>query len=72
MSIDTVTLEAGATLGPHSVVLPASRIGAHGTVGPASLVMRGELVPVGSRWSGNPIGPWREVTTADYHAKAAG
>jgi non-ribosomal peptide synthetase-like protein len=69
MSMDTVTLDAGATLGPHSVVLPASTIGAHGTVGPASLVMRGELVPLGSRWSGNPIGPWREVTFADYHAK---
>jgi len=69
MSMDTVTLDAGATLGPHSVILPAARIGEHGTVGPASLVMRGELVPVGSRWSGNPIGPWREVTTADYFAK---
>ena len=69
MSMDTVTLDAGATLGPHSVILPAARIAEHGTVGPASLVMRGELVPVGSRWSGNPIGPWREVTFADYHAK---
>jgi len=69
MSMDTVTLDAGATLGPHSVILPAARIGEHGTVGPASLVMRGEMVPVGSRWSGNPIGPWREVTFADYHAK---
>jgi len=71
MSMDTVTLDAGATLGPHSVILPAARIGEHGTVGPASLVMRGEVVPVGSRWSGNPIGPWREVTFADYHAKSA-
>ena len=68
MSMDTVTLDAGATLGPHSVILPAARIGEHGTVGPASLVMRGELVPVGSRWSGNPIGPWREVTVAAYSA----
>jgi non-ribosomal peptide synthetase-like protein len=69
MSMDTVALDTGATLGPHSVILPAARIGEHGTVGPASLVMRGELVPVGSRWSGNPIGPWREVTLADYHVK---
>ncbi|GAA1441915.1 Pls/PosA family non-ribosomal peptide synthetase [Leifsonia poae] len=68
MSMDTVTLETGATLGPHSVVLPAALIGRHATVGPASLVMRGELVPDRSRWSGNPIGPWREVTIADYHA----
>jgi len=68
MSMDHVTLEPGATLGPHSVILPAASIGAHATVGPASLVMRGETVPVGSRWSGNPIGPWRAVRLADYHA----
>ncbi|PJJ73428.1 non-ribosomal peptide synthetase-like protein [Diaminobutyricimonas aerilata] len=71
MSMDEVTLRAGATLGPHSVVLPAAQIGAHGTVGPASLVMRGELVPEGTRWSGNPIGPWREVTTAVYYPVGA-
>jgi non-ribosomal peptide synthetase-like protein len=68
MSMDTVILDAGATIGPHSVILPAARIGAHATVGPASLVMRGEFVPDRTRWSGNPIGPWREVTIADYHA----
>lgn len=68
MSMDTVELEPGATLGPHSVVLPASTIGAHATVGPASLVMRGETVPVGSRWSGNPIGPWRAVKVRAYQS----
>jgi non-ribosomal peptide synthetase-like protein len=66
MSLDTVVLDEGATLGPHSVILPAARIAAQGTVGPASLVMRGELVPLGSRWSGNPIGPWRDVRTSEY------
>ncbi|WP_404446467.1 amino acid adenylation domain-containing protein [Microbacterium marinum] len=66
MSIDTVTLEPGATLGPHSVVLPAATIAADATVGPASLVMRGETVPAGSRWSGNPIGPWRAVKVRAY------
>ncbi|MCT9821050.1 amino acid adenylation domain-containing protein [Microbacterium sp. W1N] len=68
MSMDTVELEAGATLGPHSVILPAASIGADATVGPASLVMRGESVPVGSRWSGNPIGPWRAVTVRAYQS----
>lgn len=68
MSMDTVELEAGATLGPHSVILPAAAIGAHATVGPASLVMRGETVPVGSRWSGNPIGPWRAVKVRAYQS----
>jgi non-ribosomal peptide synthetase-like protein len=68
MSIDTVTLEAGATLGPHSVILPAATLGANATVGPASLIMRGESVPVGSRWSGNPIGPWRVVKVRSYQS----
>ena len=45
MRLDTVTLEEGATLGPHFVALPASGIGEGATVGPASLVMRGDAVP---------------------------
>ncbi|WP_228823137.1 Pls/PosA family non-ribosomal peptide synthetase [Nocardia blacklockiae] len=60
MAMDTVTLEAGATLGPHCVALPAARIGAGATVGPASLVMRGDTVPPSTRWQGNPIAPWPE------------
>ncbi|MEO3874813.1 Pls/PosA family non-ribosomal peptide synthetase [Nonomuraea sp. B12E4] len=59
MSMDTVTLDDGATLGPHGVVLPAARVGTDTTIGPASLVMRGESVPGHSRWFGNPISAWR-------------
>ncbi|MGR6916716.1 Pls/PosA family non-ribosomal peptide synthetase [[Actinomadura] parvosata] len=59
MSMDTVTLDAGATLGPHGVVLPAARVGADTTIGPASLVMRGEHVPGRTRWFGNPVSAWR-------------
>jgi non-ribosomal peptide synthetase-like protein len=70
MSMDVVTIEPGGTLGPHSVILPAASIGAHATVGPASLVMRGETVPIGSRWSGNPIGPWRAVKVRSYQTSA--
>ena len=51
-------LEDGATLGPHCVALPAARLGAGATVGPASLVMRGDEVPPSTRWQGNPIAPW--------------
>ncbi|MFI9505812.1 Pls/PosA family non-ribosomal peptide synthetase [Nocardia sp. NPDC052566] len=58
MAMDTVTLEAGATLGPHCVALPAAVIGAGATIGPASLVMRGDAVPPSTRWWGNPIAPW--------------
>lgn len=59
MRMDSVVLEKGATLGPHCVALPASRIGAGTTIGPASLVMRGDEVPPSTRWQGNPIAPWR-------------
>ncbi|MEO7061249.1 MAG: Pls/PosA family non-ribosomal peptide synthetase, partial [Lapillicoccus sp.] len=58
LSMDTVTLRAGATLGPNSVILPAAVLGRHATVGPVSLVMRGEFVPDKTRWIGNPIAPW--------------
>ena len=67
-----VRLEAGATLGPHSVVLPAAGLGAGSTVGPASLVMRGEQVPAGSLWSGNPIAPWLAPPWASAAGRAAG
>lgn len=60
MSLDKVTIGLGGTLGPNSVVLPAARIGKHATVGPVSLVMRGESVPDRTRWIGNPVGPWVE------------
>ncbi|HEY7595804.1 MAG TPA: Pls/PosA family non-ribosomal peptide synthetase [Actinophytocola sp.] len=59
LRMDQVTLAAGATLGPHGIVLPGTTIGAHTTVGPASLVMRGEHVPAGTRWLGNPVAAWQ-------------
>ncbi len=59
MSMDTVVVGEGATLGAHSVVLPAAVLGAAAVVGPASLVLRGDEVPAGSRWTGNPIVPWQ-------------
>ncbi|WJY68821.1 Pls/PosA family non-ribosomal peptide synthetase [Corynebacterium auris] len=57
MSLDTVTIEAGATLAAHSVALPASTIGEGASVRPGSLLMRGDQVPAGTQWQGNPIEP---------------
>ncbi|HEX6352375.1 MAG TPA: Pls/PosA family non-ribosomal peptide synthetase [Actinophytocola sp.] len=59
LRMDQVTLSAGATLGPHGIVLPGVTVGAHTCVGPASLVMAGEQVPAGTRWLGNPVSAWR-------------
>ncbi|MFI7600337.1 Pls/PosA family non-ribosomal peptide synthetase [Actinoplanes sp. NPDC049681] len=58
MSMDHVTLDAGAALGPHGIVLPGAGIGARTTVGPGSLVTRGDAVPADTRWLGNPIATW--------------
>ncbi|MBP2476704.1 non-ribosomal peptide synthetase-like protein [Crossiella equi] len=59
MRLDVVTLDAGATMGPHGIVLPGATVGAGTTVGPGSLVMRGETVPADTRWLGNPIAAWQ-------------
>ncbi|MFI9722606.1 Pls/PosA family non-ribosomal peptide synthetase [Streptomyces sp. NPDC052396] len=55
MRMDTVQLDEGASLGPHGIVLPGTTVGAHTAIAPSSLVMRGESVPAGTRWAGNPI-----------------
>ncbi|BBX44661.1 non-ribosomal peptide synthetase [Mycobacterium cookii] len=61
MRMDAVVLESGSTLGPHGVALPSARLGAGVTVGPASLVVRGDEVPQSTRWQGNPIRPWKDI-----------
>jgi non-ribosomal peptide synthetase-like protein len=66
MRMDAVVLEDGATLGPHGIVLPGTVIGARTTVGPASLVMRGESVPADGRWLGNPIEAWPAERTGAW------
>ncbi|HEX3649586.1 MAG TPA: Pls/PosA family non-ribosomal peptide synthetase, partial [Pseudonocardiaceae bacterium] len=58
MSMDEVRLAGGATLGPHGIVLPGASIGTATTVGPGSLVTRGDEVPPHTRWLGNPILDW--------------
>jgi non-ribosomal peptide synthetase-like protein len=67
LSMDLVTLRAGATLGPNGVILPAAALGNHATVGPMSLVMRGESVPDRTRWIGNPIGAWLDDEPEGRH-----
>ncbi|HEY1574516.1 MAG TPA: Pls/PosA family non-ribosomal peptide synthetase [Pseudonocardiaceae bacterium] len=58
MSMDEVRLAGGATLGPHGIVLPGASLGTATTVGPGSLVTRGDEVPPHTRWLGNPILDW--------------
>ncbi|MET0237734.1 MAG: Pls/PosA family non-ribosomal peptide synthetase [Kibdelosporangium sp.] len=61
MSMSEVYMDDGSTLGPHGIILPGAKVGARATIGPASLVMRGEGVPADTRWLGNPISVWPTV-----------
>jgi non-ribosomal peptide synthetase-like protein len=61
MRMDTIEVGAGATIGPHSIVLLGSTLGEGSVVGPSSLVMRGETLPAGSRWLGNPVRRWNRA-----------
>ena len=61
MRMDTVVLE-GFDAGPALRRAARGPIGAGATVGPASLVMRGDEVPPNTRWQGNPIAPWNGFT----------
>lgn len=64
MRLDKVHLERGATLGPYAITLPGSTIGSGTTIAPTSLVMRGEHIPAGTRWKGNPVRPWSDEEKA--------
>ena len=61
MRMDTVRLGRGATLGPHSIALLGAELGDATVVGPSSLVMRGDSLPAGSRWLGNPVARWESA-----------
>ena len=71
MRLDTLRLQPGATLGPHSIGLPGAVIGSGTTVGPSSLVIRGEHIPDGTRWLGNPVRHWPEEAADSTQWEAA-
>jgi hypothetical protein len=49
-----VRLDAGSTLGPHTVTLFDTHLGRDCSIEANSLVMRGETVPAQRRFEGNP------------------
>lgn len=54
MRIGPATLASGSSLGPYSVVLPDTVLGAGAAVGARSVVLRGEELPPGTSWHGFP------------------
>ena len=45
--------------GLNGLIIPG---GESTTIGPASLVMRGDQVPANTVWQGNPIEPWTNLS----------
>ena len=54
MKMSTVTIGAGCSVGPRSVVLYDSRLAEGTELDALSLVMKGERLPGGTRWRGIP------------------
>jgi hypothetical protein len=69
MRLGPVRLGAGATLGPHGIVLPDTTVEPGATIGPLSLAMRGETIPAAfAGWAipsapGSTMTPHNEVPT---------
>jgi non-ribosomal peptide synthetase-like protein len=57
MKIGRVDIDAGGCMNTYSICLPNSSIGSYGQLGSLSLVMKGETVPAGETWEGDPIMP---------------
>ncbi|MBI0381632.1 hypothetical protein JBE27_36560, partial [Streptomyces albiflaviniger] len=47
------------------------QVGTCATVGPASLVMRGETLPADTSWLGNPIAAWKTEKAPDMRKTEA-
>ncbi|MDN0075724.1 amino acid adenylation domain-containing protein [Crenobacter sp. SG2303] len=58
MKIGRVEVGAGVTVGVRATVLYDASIGDGATLGPLTLVMKGEHIPAASLWTGTPAVPW--------------
>ena len=54
MKSSHLRIDDGATVGNMAVVLYDTRMGENAVLGPLSLLMKGEVMPAGSRWHGIP------------------
>lgn len=54
MKMDRLTIGAGCTVGAHAVALYRTELGAGATLGPLSLMMKGESFGPATRWAGIP------------------
>ena len=60
MKMDRIEIGAGCSVGTDSVVLYGSRMEPASVLGDLSLLMKGEVLPEGTRWEGSPARPSRQ------------
>ncbi|KAB2917801.1 MAG: amino acid adenylation domain-containing protein [Hyphomicrobiaceae bacterium] len=65
MKADYLTIGAGCTLGNMAVVLYSTEMKSGACLGPLSLLMKGEMLPAGSRWCGIPSEPMQMTAAAE-------
>ena len=74
MKADTLEIGDGCSIGNMSVVLYGAKMQRGSSLGPMSLLMKGETLPVATRWHGIPTEPVRspsEVNTGRTDASEA-
>lgn len=57
MKVGRIHVGAGVTVGAGTTVLYDTTIGDYATLGPLTIVMKGESIPQDSRWTGSPAEP---------------
>ncbi|MEY4564554.1 MAG: hypothetical protein RLZZ618_3831, partial [Pseudomonadota bacterium] len=57
MKVDHVRIGSKVTMGARSTVLYSASVSDGAQLGPMTLVMKGENIPTGSVWAGNPAAP---------------
>jgi non-ribosomal peptide synthetase-like protein len=58
MKIGEVSIGRGVTIGSRSIILYSARVGDGASLGPLTLILKGEDIPPGTRWVGSPAVPW--------------
>jgi non-ribosomal peptide synthetase-like protein len=59
MKIDHVEIGSKVYIGPRSAVLYSAKVGHNARIGPLTLVMKGEHIPMATSWHGLPAAPKR-------------
>lgn len=58
MKVGEVRIGRGVTVGARAIILYSASVGDGASLGPLTLILKGEDIPPGTRWIGSPAVPW--------------